>query len=321
MTAPTLVKPAIRPGGIDRQTRGMLCVAAGVSVFSIQDAIVKGLSGTYPVHEIVVVRSLVALPILLLVALAEERGRLRIHRPGLHLVRGLFLYVSYTSYYLALAHLPIAEAVALYFTAPFFVAALSLPMLGERVRPRSWIAIAIGFCGVLLVARPAPSLFDPTVLLPVLSALAYAIAALLTRRLGTTESGGALALSATLVYVVAGGLTALALANLEVGSDAHSSLRFLLNPWAWPSAIDAGLLAVCGLIAAFGFFFLGQGYRLAEANRVAPFEYASLPWGILWGYWFFGNLPGAATILGAAVIVGAGIYTLRRQQVVIQPER
>jgi drug/metabolite transporter (DMT)-like permease len=317
MTAPALAKPAIKPGGMTRQTQGMLCVAAGVSVFSVQDAIVKGLSGTYQVHEIVVVRSLVALPILLLVALAEERGRLRIHRPLLHLVRGLFLYVSYTSYYLALAHLLIAEAVALYFTAPFFVAALSLPLLGERVRPRSWIAIAIGFCGVLLIARPQTSLFDPTVLLPVLSALAYAIAALLTRRLGTTESGGALALSATLIYVVAGGLTALALANVGVGNlelgDAHSSLRFLLNPWVWPSAIDAGLLTVCGLIAAFGFFFLGQGYRLAEANRVAPFEYASLPWGILWGYWFFGNLPSAATILGAAIIIGAGLYTLQRR--------
>ncbi len=318
MTAPSVAKPGITdaagaPGGINRQTRGMLCVAAGVSVFSVQDAIVKGLSGVYPVHEIVVLRSIVALPVLLLVALAEEGWRLRIHRPGLHLLRGLFLYVSYTTYYLALAHLPIAEAVALYFSAPFFVAALSLPMLGERVRTRSWIAILIGFCGVLLIARPDTTLFDPTVLLPVLSALAYAISALLTRRLGTTESGGAMALSATLVYVVAGGLTALALSKFEVAGDAHSSLRFLLNPWSWPSALDAGLLAACGLIAAFGFFFLSQGYRLAEANRAAPFEYAALPWGILWGYWFFGNLPDAATLIGAVVIVGAGLYTLQRR--------
>jgi drug/metabolite transporter (DMT)-like permease len=304
----------VAPGGISRQTHGMLCVAAGVSIFSVQDAIVKGLSSLYPVHEIVVVRSFVALPILLLIALAEDRGKLRLHRPGLHLVRGLFLYLSYTSYYLALAHLPIAEAVALYFTAPFFVAALSLPLLGERVRMRSWIAIAVGFCGVLLIARPNTSLFDPTVLLPVLSALAYAIAALLTRRLGTTESGGAMALSATVIYVFAGGLTALALSPIEVAGDAHSSLRFLLNPWLWPSALDAGLLATCGLIAAFGFFFLGQGYRLAEANRAAPFEYAALPWGILWGYWFFGNLPDMATVAGAVVIVGAGLYTLQRRR-------
>ena len=103
--------------------------------------------------------------------------------------------------------------------------------------------------------------------------------------------------------------------------EAHSSLRFLLNPWHWPSATDGGLLAACGLIAAFGFFFLSQGYRLAEANRVAPFEYASLPWGILWGYWFFGNLPDAATLLGAGVIIGAGLYTLQRQRgTALRPE-
>lgn len=314
MTAPALAKPALKPGGMSRQTQGMLCVAFGVSIFSVQDAIVKGLSGTYPVHEIVVARSLVALPILILVTLAEEGGRPQIHRLGLHLVRALFLYVSYTCYYLALAHLPIAEAVALYFTAPFFVAALSLPMIGERVGAKSWIAIGIGFCGVLLIARPETSVFDPTVLLPVLSALAYAIASLLTRRLGTTESGGALALSATVVYVVAGTLTALALSRIEAAGDAHSSLRFLLNPWVWPDARDVALLAACGFIAAFGFFFLGQGYRLAEANRAAPFEYASLPWGILWGYWFFGNLPTEATILGAVIIIGAGLYTLQKSR-------
>jgi drug/metabolite transporter (DMT)-like permease len=304
---------ALAQGGLNRQTRGMLSVAAGVSVFSVQDAIVKGLSGTYPVHEIVVLRSFVALPILLLAALAEERGKLRIHRPGLHLLRSLLLYVSYTTYYLALAHLPIAETVALYFSSPFFVAALSLPLLGERVGMRSWIAITIGFLGVVLIVQPDTSLFDPTVLLPVFSALAYAVSALLTRRLGTTESSGAMALTATLLYVVAGGLTALALSHVEVAGEAHSSLRFLLNPWRWPSAIDAGLLAACGLIAAFGFFFLSQGYRLAETNRAAPFEYAALPWGILWGYWFFGNFPNLATLAGAVVIVGAGLYTLQQR--------
>jgi drug/metabolite transporter (DMT)-like permease len=296
------------------QIRGMLSVAFGVSIFSLQDAIVKGLSGTYPVHEIVVLRSLVALPVLVAVAFVVDGKAPRLHRLGLHLVRGLALYISYTSYYLALAHLPIAECVALYFTSPFFVASLSLPMLGERVSLRSWAAIIVGFAGVLVVARPSAALFDPAVLLPIASALAYAVSAVLTRRLGATESGGARAISATAIYVVAGGATALGLAGIEVPGDAHQSLRFLLLAWSWPGAADAGLLAGCGLIAAGGFFFLAQGYRLAEANRAAPFEYAALPWGILWGYLFFANLPDLATIAGAIVIIGAGLYTLPRRE-------
>ncbi len=302
-----------------RQIRGMLSVALGVSIFSLQDAIVKGLSGTYPVHEIVVLRSLVGLPILIAVARLVDGKTPRLHRLGLHLVRGLALYLSYTSYYLALAHLPIAECVALYFTSPFFVASLSLPMLGERVSIRSWAAIIVGFGGVLIVAQPSPALFDPAVLLPIASALAYAVSAVLTRRLGTTESGSAMAISATAFYVVAGGATALGLSGIEVAGDAHSSLRFLLLAWSWPGATDAGLLAACGLIAAGGFFFLAQGYRLAEANRAAPFEYAALPWGILWGYLFFANLPDVATIAGAVVIIGAGLYTLPRRAETVAP--
>lgn len=296
------------------QILGMLSVAAGVSVFTIQDAIVKGISGIYPVHQIVVIRSLVALPLLVAVTFAQHGGSLRIHRAGLHLVRGIFLYVSYTSYYLALAQLPMATVVALTFTVPFFIASLGLPILGERVRTRSWAAIGVGFLGVLVIVQPGVGLIEPAAILPIVSALAYSVSALLARRLGTTEGGAAMALTATAIYVIAGALTALAVAGIHVSPEAHNSVRFLLNPWIWPSLLDFGLLAVCGVIAAAGFFFLSQGYRLAEANRAAPFEYAALPWSILWGYLFFGNLPDTAMLAGAAVIIGAGIYTLRGER-------
>ncbi|MBV9521378.1 MAG: DMT family transporter [Alphaproteobacteria bacterium] len=294
----------------------MLSVAAGVSVFSVQDVIVKMLSGVYPVHEIVVIRSLIALPVLVGVTLIEDGGKLRIHRGRLHVVRGLFLYIAYTAYYLGLASLPIADTVALTFTVPFFVAALAIPILGERADLRSWIAIGIGFLGVLVIARPGAGLLEPAMLLPLVSALTYAISALLARRLGATEGGGAMALMASAVYVVAGAVTALALAGarLDAPADTHRSVRFLLNPWLWPTTLDFGLLAACGIIAAFGFFFLGQGYRLAEANRAAPFEYVALPWGVLWGYLFFGNVPEISIFIGAAIIMSAGLYTLQRER-------
>jgi S-adenosylmethionine uptake transporter len=111
---------------------------------------------------------------------------------------------------------------------------------------------------------------------------------------------------------VAGAVTALSLAGIKAEADAHTSIRFLFNPWIWPSALDLSLLALCGLIAAFGFFFLGQGYRLAKANLAAPFEYVALPWGILWGYLFFASVPDATMIVGAAAIAGAGFYTLQQ---------
>jgi drug/metabolite transporter (DMT)-like permease len=297
---------------MNRQILGMLSVAAGVSVFSVQDVIVKLLSGTYPVHQIVVARSVVALPILLAVTLVEDGGTFRIHRLGLHALRGLILYVSYTTYYLALASLTIANTVALTFTVPFFVALLGIPILGERVTARSWVAIGVGFLAVLLIVRPDAGLVEPASFLPIASALAYSVSALLARRLGTTEGGGVMALSATAIYAVSGVVTALSLAGIDAEADAHASIRFLFNPWIWPSALDSFLLALCGVIAAFGFFFLGQGYRLAKANLAAPFEYVALPWSILWGYLFFASVPDATMIVGAAAIATAGFYTLQQ---------
>src|SRR5882724_6401860 len=160
-----------------RSVLGMLTVAVGVSVFTIQDVIVKALSGVYPVHEIVVLRSLAALPLLAWMTLLEGRERLHRERAGLHILRGLLLFLSYSTYYLAIAQLPLADAVAIYFTVPLFIAALALPVLGERVGVRSWAAIGVGFAGVLIVVRPSGS-SDLAALLPLASAAAYSVSAL-----------------------------------------------------------------------------------------------------------------------------------------------
>ncbi len=300
----------VRPA-VSRQTLGMLSVAAGVSVFTIQDEIVKTLSSVYPVHEIVVIRSLVAFPILVWATYTEQRGHIKMHRGLLHLARGTILYVSYTSYYLGLARLPMADVIALTFTVPLFVTILGVLVLGERVRTSRWLALAAGFVGVLVILRPGLGLFEPAALFPIVSALAYATSAVMARRLGSTESGGAMALTATGAYILGGALTAAALSNFAPPEGAEESVRFLLNPWLFPGTVDLLLIALCGCIAAFGFFCLSQGYRLAEAYRAAPCEYAALPWGLLWGYLFFGNTPDAVMLLGALIIMGAGLYTLQ----------
>jgi drug/metabolite transporter (DMT)-like permease len=297
----------------------MLSVAAGVSIFTVNDVIMKSLSGIYPVHQIVFVRCAVALPFLLIAALVEGRGALALRHPWLHLGRGLALYLSYTSYYLAMARLQIAETVSLFYAVPLFVAILSIPVLGERVEPRAWAAIGAGLAGVLIILRPGLGLVDPAALLALLSALAYAVSVLFARRLGATNTASTMALSATMLYALASALTGLALAGAAPASDAHSSVRFLLLPWLWPSATGFALMGTCGIVAAIGFFLLSQGYRLAEANRAAPFEYASLPWSVLWGYLFFANLPDPATVLGALIIVGGGLYTLGQERLRKEP--
>src|SRR4051794_39174900 len=150
--------------GMKRSVLGMLSVAAGVSIFSVQDVIVKGLSATFPVHEIVVLRSVVALPVLLVFTLQHSTGRVVPARLGLHAARGLALFAAYFTYYLALAAMPMADVVAICFAAPLIITALSGPVLGERVKPQSWAAIAIGFAAVLMIVRPDAATSDPATL-------------------------------------------------------------------------------------------------------------------------------------------------------------
>jgi len=303
-------------GRVDAPVKGVLCVVAGICVFSIQDVIIKSMSGAYPVHQIVFVRSLVALaPLFVIAHLDGGLAGLRTRRPWAHLLRGGAMLASYTTYYLAIAALPLALAVALFFVAPLMITALSHLLLGEKAHLRRWLAVGVGFAGVVIMTRPGDGAIEPAALFAVLAALFYAVSAILTRRLGATESGPSLAFSATLVYLAANALLGLSLGDGALAQSTHPSLEFMLRAWAWPSGHDLALMALCGLIAAFGFYFLSQAYRLAPAASVAPFEYVGLPLAALWGYLFWSEVPMATTVLGVVLIVGSGLYVLHRESV------
>lgn len=311
-----MAQSTVALGHVDAPLKGVLCVMAGISIFSIQDVIIKSISGAYPVTEIVFVRSLVAvLPLLLIAHLNGGLASLRTRRPWLHVVRGCAMLVSFTTYYLALSALPLAFAVALFFVAPLIITALSSLALGETVQLRRWIAVAIGFVGVVIMTRPDAGAIEPAALLAILAALFYAVSAILTRHLGKTESGASLAFSATLVYLAANAALGLGLGQGGLAQAGHPSVEFLLRAWVWPNWTDLGLMSVCGLVSAFGFFFLSQAYRLAPAPSVAPFEYVGLPLAVLWGYLFWSEIPAATTILGIVLIAGSGLYVLHRESV------
>ena len=286
---------------------GWLCL--GVLVFSLQDVVVKAFSGAYPVHQIVVVRCLVALPILLWM-LGPVGGLRAVASPwsGWLALRGLVLVLSYTGYYLAFPVMRLADVLALYATVPLFVTCLAGPFLGERVGARRWAAVGLGFLGALVMLRPGTGVFEPASLLPILSAACYATAQLMARRLGTDVPAAVMAFYQNLMFLAAA--TALALAVLAFGGAAqdHPSLDFLLRPWVTPDWRDLLLIAACGPIAALGSVLLAQAYRGAEANLVAPFEYTGLIWATLWGFALWGEVPGPASLAGGSLIVAAGLY-------------
>lgn len=294
------------------QLQGIRYVTLGLTLFSLQDVIIKQISGGYPVQQIVFIRSIIALLLLLGIAARSQAGitGLKTQRLGLHTLRGLLLILSFTSYYLAIAALPLAEAVALYFVSPIFTAILSVLILKEVFKRQHFIALALGFGGTLVMLRPGIAIIEPAAALAILAALAYACSVMITRRMATTESGLSMAIYATLAYFVVNGLVGLIWSDGIATTAAHPSIQFLTRPWIMPTMYDLFLLSITGVIAAAGFYLLSEAYRVSEAIVIAPFEYLMLLLSIVWGYLFWGELPDTFVIIGVAMIVVGGFMLL-----------
>ena len=295
--------------------RGISFLVLGILIFSLQDVAVKGIGGDYPILEIVIFRSLTALPLTLLFFRFEGgRGLPTTTRPRLEYVRGLFYFLSYTTYFMGLASLPLAEIAAIKFSGPLMITFLSVVMLGETVGPRRWLALLVGFVGVLLIVRPGLATFNIGSIFVLLSVLFYALAAMLTRRLQTTDSSATMAYFSSLVYL----LTTLVLVPpvLLVGDfpGAHPSIAFLFRAWATPTLLDGVIMTGLGLVWAGGMYCIARAYSVALASVVAPFEYAALPINVLWGFILWHELPGWTTWAGASLALFSGLYVLYREQ-------
>ena len=301
-------------GRIDRPLQGIAFILVGASVFPLQDVLIKGLSSDYAVLQIVFVRSLVALGLFGSLLWRERRtAGFPLQQPWLHACRGLLGCVSFTTYYMAIAALPLATVTSVAFAAPLFVTTLSSLVLGERVDRRGWTAVTVGLVGVLMVMRPGAAAFEPAALLAVLSALCYAISQTITRHLGRTDSGATIAFTATLVSVLIAAMSGLASTEAGRGAGLHPSIAFLVRGWVMPPLAALGRMALCGLISGVGMYCLTQAYRVAPASTVSPFEYVMIGWAVLWGYVFWRDVPGPATLLGVATTVAAGVYVLHHQ--------
>ena len=309
---PTISGP---PGRINQQIKGIICLTVGIAIFSLQDLIIKLLSGDYPVHQAMVIRSLTALPLLFLLVVLDGGARsLATKRRSVLVVRGLIMFTAYTSYYLGLAALPLATCVALYFTAPLYITMLSVVVLGESVGRRRWVAIAVGFVGVLIMVRPGSQVFEWASLLPLFAGLAYAVSQIITRKLGELERATTMSFYGNGVFLAGGALLAGIFGMGEFASEEHASLGFLVRGWAWPTTVDFLLMAACGAVAAAGLTLLTQAYRVAPASTIAPFEYTALVWGALYGWLVWRELPGMTTWIGISIIVAAGLYVLYRER-------
>ncbi len=297
---------------------GAISAMIAVVFFSVNDTAIKFLSGGYALHEVVLIRSVIGVVILLalIAPLTDGWAIVRTKRMGMHLIRGVCVVTANMTFFLGLAAMPLADAVAIFFVSPLIITVFSVVFLREQVGPRRWAAIAVGFAGVVIMLRPGTASFHYASLLPLLAAVAYAGLHMLTRLIGRTESAATMAFYIQIVFIAVCLIIGIAVGDGRFGDQNDPSLRFLLRAWEMPATSDWPVFVLVGFGVAVGGYFISQAYRVAEAAVVAPFEYLALPLSVLWGIIVFDEWPDAVAYLGMLLIFGAGLFIVWREAAV-----
>jgi drug/metabolite transporter (DMT)-like permease len=288
------------PGGANAlatpaATLAIVLVLVGMFMFTANDALGKWLVATYTVGQVLLIRSgaalIALLPFLWMWGRASIISR---DRPGLQALRVVFSTAEVFCFYSAVYFLPLADVMTFWLAAPIYVAALSPFLLGERVGWRRWTSIVVGFIGVVIVLNPSAATLTLPALISIVGSLTFALMMLTGRMLRRTPD------TALVFWQIIGALVA----------------GLVLAPWGWvnPSGFDWMLLGLLGIIAMTAHVLINRSLKLADAATVAPFQYTLLLWAVIFGYFFFGDIPRWNMLIGAAIIVGAGLYIFFREQ-------
>jgi drug/metabolite transporter (DMT)-like permease len=281
---------------VNAPMRGVVCMLVSVLILTLSDTLTKWLSTGYPAGQLICLRSLAAL--LLVFAWSASRRRiseLRIHNPGAHLVRGLFACAGSFMFVVGIGYMPLANAMSIGFAGPLMVTALAGPLLAEQVGWRRWIAVIVGFGGVLVILRPGAEGFHWAAAVLLIGVCFSTARDIVTRRISATENSSALLATTSACMVVIG-------------------LASVVQGWSMPGLRDGAMIALSGLLIGCGHYLQIEAFRQAEAAMVVPFRYTALLWATVFGWLVFGDLPTVATLIGASLVIASGLFILYRER-------
>jgi drug/metabolite transporter (DMT)-like permease len=299
----------------DSLVRAISAIVFAALALSLGDAVIKTISVSFPLWQLYVLRSAIALPALLLFARVREPETKFIPQSiGWVTVRSLLLVSMWLAYYAALPHLQLSVAAAAFYTLPLFITLFSSVLAGEKVRAIGWLAICLGFAGVVVMLRPSAEGFNAYALLPIVAAILYALAMILTRTKCQKESPFVLSAALNVTFILVGGTVSagLLIANLDVAQI--SANAFLLGGWVSIGLREILALAVLASAILIGSIFTAVAYQSASSSTVSTFDYSYLAFSVMWGLVFFTEIPDILTILGIAMIALAGMIAVRKQK-------
>ena len=277
--------------------RGIVAMLCAIALFSGMDAFLKMLVQHYPPMQVSALRGLTAMPFVLLSLFWQQRWDaiwpVRLHLHALRVGIGILML---TLFIYGVKSLSLTDAYAIFFVSPLLITAFSVPLLKEKVEWQRWLAIVIGFGGVLIMLKPSGSgMFSLGAVAVLIAAVCYALSAILTRIIGRTD--GTAAMMFWFVVLLSAGATLLALPDWVAINWSH---------WPWFIGV--------GITGALGQYFITEAFRRAPAGVVAPFEYSAIIWGVLLDLLIWQVLPQASMLVGASVVIACGLYILYREQ-------
>ena len=282
------------PRGRAPRYRGIALLVLGVTLFGIMDGLGKLLGRRYPVVEVIWARYAFALPVALAMISPQKWPiLLRCERPWLQGSRALLPLLASATVIIGLSFLPLADATAISFASPLLVVLLSIPLLGEHISADTWIGVVSGFAGVLIIVRPGAGTLAAAALLPLGTALFFALYQVLTRLVNREDP------VVTLAWTIGVGVVV--------------TTPALAVSWRSGSGEDWLLMAISGLLFGLGQFLLIKAFALAPASFLTPFTYAQIVAATAFGAVVFGDIPDRWTLLGTAIVIFSGVYVLRRQ--------
>lgn len=275
--------------------KGVGLMALGFLFFSIGDVLAKLLTDDFHPLQVAWFRTLGLVTGVCILLALRGRRLLRTPQPKLQIARGVMAAGSATMFIYGISYVPLSDAIAVSFVAPFIVTLLGALVLKEPVGARRWLAVFTGFIGMLVVTRPGLGVFHPAIFFIFGAASCFAVRQLVSRWLSGVDS-----IETTVVYT--------ALIAFFIIS--------LFQPFVWqapPNLSIYWVIAAMALVAAFGELFIIRALDIAESVVVAPIQYTLIIWGTIFGFWVFGDLPDRWTVVGCAIIVTSGIYTTYRE--------
>jgi S-adenosylmethionine uptake transporter len=269
----------------------------GMLMFALNDVMGKWLVSTYSVGQVVLIRSAAALIVLApFIWFNGPRKIVAVDRPWTQAARVVLSTAEVFAFYFAVVYLPLADVMSFYMAGPIYVAALSHLLLGEKVGWRRWMAILLGFCGVLIMLKPSSAAFSLSSGFALVGSISFAFAIILNRRLrGTSDTN--LVTWQTIGTLLVGGV-------LSIGA------------WQTPSALDFGAMLLLGIVSCGAHLMITRALKLAPASTLAPLHYTLLLWAVVFGLVFFGDVPGPRILIGSGIVVLAGLFIFHRQKVV-----